>query len=156
MELFRLSDIWAGTCLRRARADHARMRYSFRQDLEAAGMENCAEAATGAKAVRAALAERPELCLLDIRMPDGDGITAAELIRRSLPGVRVVLITAFPDEEGVLAAARAGADGYLFKDISSRCLPPVLNAVAAGVTAYARWLLYPVLRALRPPDRSED
>lgn len=136
--------------------DHALMRRSFRQDLEAAGTEVCAEAATGAEAVRAACAERPDLCLLDIRMPDGDGVTATEAIRRSLPTVKIVLITAFPDEDGVLAAARAGADGYLAKDISGRRLPHVLGAVAQGETSYPRRLLYPVLRAIRRPERSEN
>ena len=85
--------------------DHVVMRRSFREDLEAPGIEVCAEAATGAEAVRAAIAERPDLCLLDVRMP-GDGITAAESIRQALPGVKIVLITAFPDEDGALAAAR--------------------------------------------------
>ena len=54
--------------------DHPLVRHSFRQDLEAAGIEVCAEAATGAAAVRAALAQRPDLCLLDMRMPEGGGI----------------------------------------------------------------------------------
>ena len=136
--------------------DHVVMRRSFREDLEAAGMEVCAEAATGAEAVRAALAERPDLCLLDVRMPGGDGITAAESIRQALPGMKIVLVTAFPDEDGVLAAARAGADGYLTKDIGSRRLLHVLCAVMRGETSYPRRLLYPVLRALRPPERSGD
>ena len=112
--------------------DHAVLRRSFREDLETARIKVCAEAATGAEAVRAALAERPDLCLLDVRMPDGDGITAAESIRQALPGVKVVLITAFPDEDGVLAAARAGADAFLAKDIGSRRLPDVLRAVMRG------------------------
>ena len=85
--------------------DHVAMRRSFREDLEAAGIEVCAEAATGAEAARAVLAERPDLCLLDVRMPGGDGITAAESIRQALPAVKIVLIAAFPDEDGVLAAA---------------------------------------------------
>jgi DNA-binding NarL/FixJ family response regulator len=51
--------------------DHALIRRSFRQDLEAARIDVCAEATTGAEAVRAALAERPSLCLLDVRMPEG-------------------------------------------------------------------------------------
>ena len=89
-------------------------------------------------------------------MPEGDGITAAESIRRSLPAVKIVLITAFPDEDGALAAARAGADGYLNKDISSRRLPHVVRAVAQGETSYPRRLLHPVLRALRSPERSEN
>ena len=136
--------------------DHVAMRHSFREDLEAAGIEVCAEAATGAEAVRAALAERPDLCLLDVRMPGGDGITAAESIRRALPAVKIVLITAFPDEDGVLAAARAGAGAYLAKDIGSRRLPHVLRAVMGGETSYPRRLLNPVLRALQPPERSGD
>ena len=136
--------------------DHGAMRHSFREDLEAAGIEVCAEAATGAEAVRAALAERPDVCLLDVRMPDADGITVAESIRRALPVVKIVLITASPDEDGVLAAARAGADAYLAKDIGSRRLPHVLRAVMEGETSYPRQLLYPVLRALRPPERSGD
>ena len=136
--------------------DHPLIRRSFREDLEAARIVVCGEAATGAEAVRFALAERPDLCLLDVRMPDGDGITAAESIRRSLPTVKIVLITAFPDEDGVLAAARAGADGYLAKDISGRRLPHVLGAIAQGETSYPRRLLYPVLCAIRRPERSED
>ena len=80
--------------------DHPLIRMSFRQDLEAAGITVCAEAGTGAEAIRAALAERPDLSLLDVRMPEGGGLAAAESIRRSLPATKVVLITAFPDKEG--------------------------------------------------------
>jgi DNA-binding NarL/FixJ family response regulator len=87
-------------------------------------------------------------------MPEGDGITAAGSIRRSLPTVKIVLITAFPDEDGALAAARAGADGYLGKDIARRRLPHVLHAIAQGETSYPRRLLYPVLRALQGSGRS--
>jgi CheY-like chemotaxis protein len=65
--------------------DHPLIRRSFRQDLEAVGIDVCAEAITGAEAVRAALAERPDLCLLDVRMPEGGGINAAEAIRDRLP-----------------------------------------------------------------------
>jgi DNA-binding NarL/FixJ family response regulator len=134
--------------------DHPVIRRSFRQDLEAAGVEVCAEAATGSEAVHAALRERPDVCLLDVRMPEGGGITATESIRRSLPGVRIVLITAFPDEDGVLAAARAGADGYLAKDVDRRRLQYVLRAVAEGETAYPGRLLRALLRTLQSPECS--
>lgn len=132
--------------------DQPLIRRSFRQDLEAAGIDVCAEASTGSEAVRATLAERPDVCLLDVRMPEGDGITAAESIHRLLPATRIVLITAWPDEEGTMAAVRAGADGYLAKDINPRRLPHVLHAVADGETAYPRRLLRPVLHAIRPPE----
>ena len=136
------------------------IRRSFREDLEAARIVVCGEAATGAEAVRVALAERPDLCLLDVRMPEGDGITAAGTIRRSLPAVKIVLITAFPYEDGALAAARAGADGYLAKVIAQRRLPHVPHAIAQGETSYPRRLLDPVLRAFRAlgaqePERPE-
>ena len=135
--------------------DHPFIRHSLREDLEAARIVVCGEAATGAEAVRVALAERPDLCLLDVCMPEGDGITAAGTIRRSLPAVKIVLITAFPDEDGALAAARAGADGYLAKDIAQRRLPHVLHAIAQGETSYPRRLLHPILRALQVAGRSE-
>lgn len=132
--------------------NHARIRQSFRQDLEAAGIEVCAEAETGAAAARAALRERPDVCLLDVHMPEGGGIAAAESIRRSAPDLRIVLTTAFPDEDG----AQAGADGYLAKDVDRRRLPYVIRAVAGGETTYPRHLLHPVLRALRAAERSEN
>jgi DNA-binding NarL/FixJ family response regulator len=126
----------------------------FRQDLEAGGIEVCAEAGTGAEAIRAALTESPDLCLLDVHMPEGGGIGAATSILRSVPTMKIVLITALPDQEGVLLAARAGAAGYLAKGIDGRRLPHVLRAVADGETSYPRRLLTPLLRALQPPDRS--
>src|SRR5579864_9286717 len=85
--------------------DHPRIRLALRRDLEKGGFEVCAEARTGAEAVEAALRERPDLCLLDIQMPGNGGLAATAAIRRSLPTAKVVLITAVPDENGVLAAA---------------------------------------------------
>jgi DNA-binding NarL/FixJ family response regulator len=127
--------------------DHPLIRLALRRDLERGGLEVCAEARTGAEAVEAALRERPDLCLLDIQMPEG-GLAATAAIRRSLPTAKVVLITAIPDENGVLAAARAGADGYLAKDVDPRRLPQIVRAVASGETTYPRRLLWPLLRAL--------
>jgi len=132
--------------------DHPRIRFALRRDLERGGVEVCAEARTGAEAVTAALGERPDLCLLDIQMPEGGGLAATEAIRRSLPMTKVILITAAPNENGVLAAARAGADGYLAKDVDPRRLPQIVRAVAGGETAYPRRLLWPLLRALRQAD----
>jgi two-component system, NarL family, nitrate/nitrite response regulator NarL len=129
--------------------DHPVIRRALRHDLERGGLEVCAEAPTGAQAVEAALREQPDLCLLDIQMPGGGGLAAIEAIRRSLPAAKIVLITAAPDEDGVLAAARAGADGYLAKDVDPRRLPQIVRAVAGGETAYPRRLLWPLLRALR-------
>jgi DNA-binding NarL/FixJ family response regulator len=129
--------------------DHVVVRRALRDDLEHGGLAVCAEASTGAEAVEAALRERPQLCLLDVFMPDGDGIGAAAAIKRQLPETKVVLITAAPDAEGALAAARAGADGYLGKDVAAERLPVVVRAVLDGETAYPRRLLARVLGELR-------
>jgi two-component system, NarL family, nitrate/nitrite response regulator NarL len=129
--------------------DHRPIRFALRRDLESGGLQVCAEAATGVGAVDAALRERPDLCLLDVHMPGGGGLAAAAAIRKALPSARVVLITAAPDETGALAAARAGADGYLAKDVNPRRLPQIVRAVVEGETAYPRRLLWPLLRALQ-------
>ena len=127
--------------------DHPRIRLALREDLERGGLEVCAEAATGAEALAAALRERPDLCLLDAQMP-GNGLAVTKAIRRELPATKVILITATPDEDGVLAAARAGAYGYLAKDVDPRRLPQIVRAVAGGETAYPRLLLGALLRSL--------
>ena len=129
--------------------DHAPTRAALRDDLERGGLDVCAEAADGPTAVAAALRETPDLCLLDVHMPGGDGIAAAAEIRRVLAATKVVLITSEPDPETVLAAARAGADGYLSKEIDPARLPHVVAAVLAGETAYPRRMLGPVLAELR-------
>ncbi len=129
--------------------DHAPMRAALRRDLEDGGIDVVAEAGTGTQAIDQALSVRPDVCLINIRMPDGGGIAATETIRRSLPSTKVVLMTAIPDEEGAIAAARAGADGYLAKDVDPRRLPYIVKAVAAGQAAYPRRLMRALLRAVR-------
>lgn len=128
--------------------DHVPTRTALRTDLEKGGIDVCAEVGTGAQAVDAALSVRPDVCLIDIRMPDG-GIFATEVIRQALPSTKVVLMTATPDEEGAVAAARAGADGYLDKDVDPHRLPLVVKAVASGQAAYPRRLTHGLLRAVR-------
>ena len=127
--------------------DHPRIRQALRADLERGGVEVCAEAGTGPGAISAALREQPALCLLDVHMP-GDGLAAAREIRQALPATKVILITATPDEDGVMAAARVGAAGYLAKDVNPDRLPQIVRAVANGETAYPRLLLGALLRSL--------
>lgn len=109
----------------------------------------CGEAATGAEAVAAARRHRPDLCLLDVQMPEGGGIFAAKEIDRWLPATKVLLLTATPDAAGALAAACVGAAGYLAKDVNRTRLAHVVLAVAAGESSYPRGLLHLVLAAVR-------
>lgn len=137
--------------------DHAPTRASLRRDLEDGGITVCAEAATGTQAIDAALRTGPEVCLIDVRMPEGGGIAVTETLRKMLPSAKVVLITAAPDEAGAVAAARAGADGYLDKGIDRRKLAQVVKEVAAGQAAYPRQFMHGMLQAIRQdaPERSE-
>src|SRR5881275_1732958 len=81
------------------------------------GFELCAEAADADAAVEAALQERPDICLLDVHMP-GNGIRAAARIADLVPEVAVVMISASGDDDTLFAAVRAGAVGYLTKEMA--------------------------------------
>jgi DNA-binding NarL/FixJ family response regulator len=99
-----------------------------------------AEATDGAAAVQAALSERPDLCLVDIRML-GSGIAATREITARLPETKVVMITASLDEDDLFSALRAGAIGYLHKDIDPARLPHALNDAVEGGAPISRRLV---------------
>ena len=91
-----------------------------------------AEAGTVAEAVDAARRFRPDLVIMDVRLPDGSGVEACREIREELPETRVVMLTSYPDEEAVLSAIVAGASGYLLKQVRARDLVAGLEAVGRG------------------------
>ena len=91
-----------------------------------------AEAGTVAEAVAAARKFRPDLVIMDVRLPDGSGIEACREIRAELPDTRVVILTSYPDEDAVLSAIIAGASGYLLKQVRARDLVAALEAVGRG------------------------
>ena len=97
-----------------------------------AGFQVVAEAGTAAEAVEQARRFRPDLVVMDVRLPDGSGIEACRDIRSELPETRVVMLTSYPDEDAVLAAIVAGASGYLLKQVRARDLVAALETVAAG------------------------
>jgi len=96
------------------------------------GLHVIAEADGVAAAVRAAEQHRPDVVLLDIRLPDGSGFEACRQILRRLPETRVLILTSVVDETLVDEAIRAGAHGYLLKEINGRGLVQALRDVAAG------------------------
>jgi DNA-binding NarL/FixJ family response regulator len=91
-----------------------------------------AEAGTVAEAVAAARRFRPDLVIMDVRLPDGTGIVACRDIRAEMPETRVVMLSSYPDEDAVLAAILAGASGYLLKQIRGRDLVAALESVGRG------------------------
>jgi two-component system, NarL family, response regulator DevR len=96
------------------------------------GFEVVSEAGSVAEAVAQARLHRPDIVVMDVRLPDGSGVEACRDIRAELPETRVIMLTSFPDDEAVLSAIVAGASGYLLKQIRARDLVAALEAVGRG------------------------
>lgn len=134
-------------------ADHDRSsRAGVGLALAGEGFEICAEADTAGAAMQAALRERPELCLVEADIPGG-GIPTAELLLAELPSTAVVMLSATVDDARLFAALRAGARGYLLKDMNPRRLPAVLRGVLNGEAALPRSLMGSVLDEFRARER---
>jgi two-component system, NarL family, response regulator DevR len=90
------------------------------------------ESATTADAVRDAARLKPEVILMDVRLPDGSGVDACREILAANPQIRVIFLTSYADDDSVLAAVLAGAQGYVLKEIDSAALLRAVSAVAEG------------------------
>ncbi|GAA2810923.1 response regulator transcription factor [Crossiella cryophila] len=118
--------------------DQALLRGSFRVLLETApGLSVVGEAADGAEAVRLAVELRPDVVLMDVRMPVLDGIEATRRLRAEAPEVRVLVLTMFDDDSAVFTALRAGAAGFLLKDTPPADLLRAITVIAAGESLLA-------------------
>lgn len=111
--------------------DHPPTRAGVRMALERDGCIVCAEAADAAATVEAALAQRPDACLIDVDMPGG-GIRAVAQLRARLPGTVSIMLSVSSRSEDLFDALRAGAVGYLLKDMDPRELPVAVRAAIAG------------------------
>jgi DNA-binding NarL/FixJ family response regulator len=121
--------------------DHAPTREDVRRALE--GDERfsiCATVADAAEAVQAAVRNRPDVCVLDVRMP-GTGLAAAWEIAARLPRAKIVMLTVSEEEADLFAALRAGAQGYLLKTMNFERLPNALDCVCSGEAAIPRALV---------------
>jgi two-component system, NarL family, response regulator DevR len=96
-------------------------------DLEVVG-----EAGTAAEALARIPAARPDVAVLDVRLPDGSGIDVCREIRSALPDVRCLILTSYDDDDAILAAVMAGASGYLLKEIRGNNLVDGVRQVARG------------------------
>jgi len=97
-----------------------------------AGFQVVAQAGSVQEAIAQARLQRPDIVVMDVRLPDGSGVEACREIRAELPETRVIMLTSFPDDEAVLSAIVAGASGYLLKQIRARDLVAALEAVGRG------------------------
>ncbi|MDQ3409218.1 MAG: response regulator transcription factor [Actinomycetota bacterium] len=117
--------------------DQALVRDGLRLILELAGIEVAGEAVDGAEAVALVRAARPDVALMDIRMPRMDGIEATRRIALAGVPTRVLVLTTFDADEHVYEALRAGAAGFLLKDAGRERLVEAVRTTAAGETPLA-------------------
>jgi DNA-binding NarL/FixJ family response regulator len=132
--------------------DHPALRQSVRTALEQGGFVICGEADTAATTVELALRDRPDVCLLDIHMP-GNGIAAAAEITARLPETAIVMLTVSRNDADLFDSLRAGAAGYLLKDMDPSRLPHALRGVLSGEAALPRALVARVIDEFRERGR---
>jgi DNA-binding NarL/FixJ family response regulator len=132
--------------------DHPPTRAGIARALDGEGFVICAEAPTAPIAVEEALRHRPDVCLLDIHMP-GSGIEAAREITSRLPETSVIILTVSRNDDDLFDALRAGASGYLLKDMNPERLPDAIRGVLNGEAAMPRSLVAHVIEEFRERGR---
>ncbi len=120
------------------------------------GFSVVAEAGSGDEAVREARRLRPDVVVMDIRMPNGSGIDACRTITGELPATPVVMLTSYADSEALFAAIDAGASGYVLKRVGSTELVDAVRTVAAGGSLLDPSVTKRVLDRIRSTSRLEE
>lgn len=132
--------------------DHPVVREGLRGMLEAAPeITVVGEAASGEEAVAQAVRLRPDVVLMDLRMPNGDGVDATSRILAVLPGTRVVVLTTYETDQDILRAVEAGAAGYLLKDTSRADLLAAIASAARGETVLSPSVMTRLVTRMRTP-----
>jgi DNA-binding NarL/FixJ family response regulator len=134
--------------------DHTLVREGLRSLLgTVAGLELVAAAPDAAGAVRMAIAEKPDVLVLDINMPDGSGIEVARKLQRVAPGVAILMLTMYDDDDSVFAAMRAGAMGYVLKGADPEDVVRAIQAVASGNAILGPGVAARAISYLSAPNR---
>jgi DNA-binding NarL/FixJ family response regulator len=120
-----------------------------------AGMSVVGEAGTVAEAIAAATSSKPDVVIMDVRLPDGSGVEACRAIREAHPDARVIMLTSYADDEALFASILAGAAGYLLKQTRGQAVVDAVIAVAAGRSLLDPDVTGKVLERLRE-GRAED
>jgi two-component system, NarL family, response regulator DevR len=117
--------------------DHEIVRRGVAEVLEEdPGITVAGEAGSVAEALARVPAVRPDVVVVDMRLPDGNGAEVCRQLRSRVPGVRTLVLTSYADPEAVAAAVRAGASGYLLKQVRGPALVSAVRTVAAGGTLF--------------------
>lgn len=133
--------------------DHEIVRRGLRMTiLGEPDMRLLGEAASGREAVDLALAVRPDIALLDIQMPDMDGIVAATAIRAACPATTILMLTSFTDDARLYSALRAGVGGYLLKEMSGDDLVAAIRGAARGLPQLHPAIARRLMEHMAPPE----
>ena len=134
--------------------DHSVVRAGLRGLLSAAGLDVVGEAVTGREAVALAQSLRPNVILMDVRMPEMDGLQALTAIKAAMPEISIVMLTVYASTEYLSRAIAAGAAGYLLKDAEPEEITHVVRAAAAGESVIDATLLQSVLQHTQVAETS--
>lgn len=136
--------------------DHRMLREGLKRTLEENGLLVVAEADDGEEAIRLALAHDPDVIVMDVTMPNLDGVEATRQLRAQRPDARVVMLTMHSDQDIVANAIRAGASGYLTKDCSSEELVGAVRAIAEGETVLSPGLAGAMLQEVQKLGQAQQ
>jgi DNA-binding NarL/FixJ family response regulator len=140
--------------------DHALFRDGLRSLLRAEGHEIVAEAKNGREAIQLAHQHKPEVVLMDLSMPEVDGLTATRTIVAELPEVKVIILTASDEDMNLFEAIRGGAQGYLMKDLEADEFFDMLDRASRGepalTPAFAKRLLQEFARPPQPAEQQQQ
>ncbi|MFQ3536924.1 MAG: response regulator transcription factor [Aggregatilineales bacterium] len=137
--------------------DHEVVRMGIRALIQQhAHLHVVAEAATGEEAVELALQHKPDVVVMDVRMPGMLGVEACQKIVQQLPNTRVVMLTSYAEDDLLFAAIRAGASGYVLKRIGSDDLIRTIEAVGRGESALDPSMTEAIFRELRHTEKNKE
>jgi DNA-binding NarL/FixJ family response regulator len=137
--------------------DHEIVRRGVRELLEGSGdIVVVGEAGTAAEAIARIPATRPDVAVLDVRVPDMSGVEVCRAIRSNHPEVRCLMLTSYSDDEALLGAIMAGASGYVLKQIRGNDLVDAVRAIASGASLLDPAVTARVLERLRSPDPVDE
>jgi two-component system response regulator DevR len=139
--------------------DHEIVRAGLRQLLESSGeIEVVGEAGTAAAALARIPALRPDVAVLDARLPDGSGIAVCRQVRSENPATKGIILTSFDDDEALFAAIMAGAAGYVLKQVTGQDLVAAVRHVASGGSLLDPSVTAKVMERLRQgtPDEPQE
>jgi DNA-binding NarL/FixJ family response regulator len=137
--------------------DHEIVRRGVRELIEAEpGLTVVGEASTAEEAVHRIPAVRPDVAVLDVRLPDGSGVEVCREVRSQLPGLACLMLTSFSDDDALFEAIMAGASGYVLKQIRGNDLVTAIRRVARGESLLDPSVTTKVLHRLRHPSEEDE